>query len=1207
MPYHHPRVTWRPTATFRPSAEPARDTQRRRATIARDVARLRNGLRDTSVPATCVHPPHSLHSPHPTGTSTRRAGKASSEVDKRALFLLAFLGIQVTLTRSAADTPAVPALACARPAACSQPAPPWSEHDVATRATMLRSLHLMWPSAPLDPASRAPSIGEMAATFAAMSNASVASELAQLRLMRRLVASHVLERGTAICRFVQRMTLNDADWFTSPADTCAIAETLARLALLQPPSLHDVLSKFGLEGANLPVNVTRLAAQKASPLDILRIVQYRHGRSLDAAVRPDYTWRGQLSDDSFDEAAAIHRLSTPHWHDVDGNANFRHISACYERLLGDELAHLQLAAHLIPTRPPVNGSHGIWFDGMALRGTAGMSIDTLATALRARTDNFPTPAMLIGDSGTACRGRPLVAPASGKIAPNVTTSALDINVALRTYLRELAESSEFRFGTPLQSAATTVLRLGAYHDLPPVPMETPAQVLQAFVALRRAWLAKPRYPIDPMHVAAAHLEQSSRAANAPLSPGRAVRSHGAPDVVAFARRLMAYAPWPPPPSHEATGTAQDADNLPASTRQSAFLSLGSRTVRTRFIGMVTKRRRPSQASPRVATGDPAAMALVKAEELMRLSHSSPDDDKLRELAGALRDEWARLSAASHPQSLNTDEKLAITHDLLEELIISRPISHVVDAASRGDVRAVLDMAPFIMPAYEIEEGLRTGNSTRALNGAIRFGVDALFVWLGGVAERSLQNSLRVAVEQMRMPPFERAASATLSRIGPEFEAFEMQALDSLRHEHIQLDPYDAISDVTVVPRSYREMPLPRRVASSPSMEPLTADQFELARRRSVASLPRLGADDDFLPSSGMTAARDELLRQRETVIGMMRFLPDRRRGSLTNVIHGVGRALYCAMPMNEGEVISVRSLLNPKSAEGAAIIDSLDDLCSRSRILQALVERALDAGLGPWDVHIVDGESPRFAPGMDALILPPESQLTSRYQYESPTGKRRFTTEQAALHELLHGLTSLGDATAAGQRGPIVYLTDRIGHQAGRTWEERVAYRAFDSNGALRPEILLQHRLEATRWMHDEDMLIDRYMRKEFGITAQTHVDGEPVANRHTVQDLTRFVDALGMFDFPDRLHANFVSSPSDSRLGVTDDLRSMFERLGADFAIFRALTSLWSRSEARLPWRIQITPKAHRPARAGDGPGAPGASIASGPRFTSMSRRYIV
>ncbi|AKM30811.1 hypothetical protein AB870_12895 [Pandoraea faecigallinarum] len=1120
---------------------------------------MRNCQRTASLPAADACPRR---------RSTRRSGNETGARDKRALFLLTLLGVQTVLAFEAAATPG--ARICPRPAACTQVVAPWNRYDAATRATALRALPVQ-PNATHYPASRPPSIDNMAAAFAALSNTSVCREQARLRLMRGLIASGALDRGEGVCRLAQRLVSHVADGRLPVADSCSAAEHWARIALLQPPTLHDILSKFDLdkEGAAAPVNVTRLIEQEASPLHILRVVQYRRGRSLDAVVGPGYEWRGRLSVSSFEEAAAIHRLSAPHRYAQTDDADFDNIAACYERLLGDELAHLQLGARLIPPHAPDGGAYGIWFDGMAVRGAAGMSLDTVAAALHSRVHDIPALALPAVDNGMACPGRPLMPLGRRATASSAALSQLDVEMVLRAYFAELAESSAFRFGTPLQSAATTVLRLGAYHGLTPGPMDTPAQVLQAFVALRRAWLAAPRFPVDPLRVAASHLDRASGPAKMSPAPARPVRANNVPDEIAFARRLMAYVPWRPAASREAVDAPENAAPLQTEGRRSAFIGHGNLAIRIWRDGLRDTSR--AFVSPDAAGDGSNAAALIKAEELMRLYRVPPNDTATHELAAALRDTWEQLSASNAAQSAPTPETLDVMQEMLEAILISRPIAHVVHAAARGDARAVLDMVPFVMPAYEIEEGLRTGNRTRVVNGAIRFGVDALFFWLAGVAERSLQTSIRLTVERLRMPPFERAASATLSQIGPEFEAFEMQALNAVQHDHVRLDPYDVLTDDAAVPEPYRDMPLPRRIDRTRSMEMFSDEQFELIQRSGIASPPAMQAADDLLTSSGMTAARSALLRRRETVVDMKRFLPDRRRGSLTNVLQGVGQALSCAMPADGSAAVSVRSILNPTCVESNAVVDALEDLRSRSHILQTLVERAMEAERGPWDIRIVDGEPPRFAPGMDALILPPAPQLTSRYQYESPAGKQCFTLEQAALHEFLHALTGLADASATGHRGPIVYLTDRIGHQAGRDWAERISYRAFGPNGELSPEAVLQRRTEATHWMYDEDALLDRYAREEFGVTANSFVDGERVTDRVTVKDVKRFASVLDLADYPQSASVEFVGSALDNRLGVTEELRSTFQRLMSSH-LFRAFFSLRAVVEPRVEWQIRLT-----------------------------------
>jgi hypothetical protein len=90
------------------------------------------------------------------------------------------------------------------------------------------------------------------------------------------------------------------------------------------------------------------------------------------------------------------------------------------------------------------------------------------------------------------------------------------------------------------------------------------------------------------------------------------------------------------------------------------------------------------------------------------------------------------------------------------------------------------------------------------------------------------------------------------------------------------------------------------------------------------------------------------------------------------------------------------------------------------------------------------------------IIVMPRNLELKTPKFVSVEGQaHRFTKENVALHELLHALTGMDDpqkpaslnarAGLPPDRGPIVYLTDKILHEAGHGIEERVSYYGEDT------------------------------------------------------------------------------------------------------------------------------------------------------------------
>ena len=101
--------------------------------------------------------------------------------------------------------------------------------------------------------------------------------------------------------------------------------------------------------------------------------------------------------------------------------------------------------------------------------------------------------------------------------------------------------------------------------------------------------------------------------------------------------------------------------------------------------------------------------------------------------------------------------------VLESLFGSPTVQSIVNAFASGNPREILGLLPFIIPLYDIEEGIRLGDKHRAFDGAIHFGEDAIFTLLGAGAEGVLRKQLArdadmILFTQSRMTAAERAGT-----------------------------------------------------------------------------------------------------------------------------------------------------------------------------------------------------------------------------------------------------------------------------------------------------------------------------------------------------------------------------------------------------------------------------------------------------------------
>jgi hypothetical protein len=112
------------------------------------------------------------------------------------------------------------------------------------------------------------------------------------------------------------------------------------------------------------------------------------------------------------------------------------------------------------------------------------------------------------------------------------------------------------------------------------------------------------------------------------------------------------------------------------------------------------------------------------------------------------------------------------------------------------------------------------------------------------------------------------------------------------------------------------------------------------------------------------------------------------------------------------------------------------------------------------------------------------------------------------LHEALHALTE-----AKFDRGPVVYLTDKILSEAGFHFDERVTY-ADMQEGANDPRLK-----GAVSAAHAENLYLDPIVDQgRPPVTSATVVEGVPVAERITVKQWREFKQKSEEAEAPPRV-----------------------------------------------------------------------------------------
>jgi hypothetical protein len=170
------------------------------------------------------------------------------------------------------------------------------------------------------------------------------------------------------------------------------------------------------------------------------------------------------------------------------------------------------------------------------------------------------------------------------------------------------------------------------------------------------------------------------------------------------------------------------------------------------------------------------------------------------------------------------------------------------------------------------------------------------------------------------------------------------------------------------------------------------------------------------------------------------------------------------------------------------------------------------------DLSKVKPPGPAYTDLTNRKIYLPGDDVIETYRYMSAGGRHPFTSEQAYLHEMLHALTGAFDPEAVHNllnRGPIVYLTDKILNEAGYRFPEQVMYRAENYEGIVElTETVEYRRAEAAHAANLENLHLDQQIDAALPAVSQdTLVEGVALRRRLTVSGVKKIKDEISRVD----------------------------------------------------------------------------------------------
>lgn len=739
---------------------------------------------------------------------------------------------------------------------------------------------------------------------------------------------------------------------------------------------------------------------------------------------------------------------------------------------------------------------------------------------------------------------------------------------------EIGESTLYRIGTPEHSLATALLRIQSYRGkaLPP-GLDNRETLIKTFRQIEQEWEREPFYPYHPRLLFAAHLartdsvellsidDHSSKALMTEVVAYGNERLFGRFGVLpAFDRGVAAVAILR---GHGLSDEQIDhsrnyvigGDNPNLS--KSAFGDLVDEFLdRADWSGLLgSPMWLPTRA--RIVPRD----ELQAAEE--RFNVALPAQPSV--IAYARENVWD----SGQPLTRNavTEEAERLAAGLAAETERHR-------SWMRG-FETWINTVPVIGATYNIEEGVRHHDATRAALGLLFLGIDLFDLTTGSGGGGGARRTHPLAVKVQRAllhvdasmgdvlihPAIVDAATDPVdiarrdSDIPERLLSLAERARAGERHirwrEHdvVHLEDEDRIGFVTNDDGVYSAVDWRTgRRSRKGTIERDTLTGRFYSRKTSAAR----SADDDSVRGSDVET--------RLTVDGVKAVLKGSNDAGMRDFEEIFDGCFVIRSPVAVSFTFDAKAFyanLYRNSRTFRRLVNHFDDAegCARN---------ATTGGWKKWELLVADvgplGSPTKAHTDFDhrRIYLPKDDDIATM-PYITASGSDFATSEHVYLHEMIHALTGARDPErmlAMLNRGPVVYLTDKILSEGGYRFAEQVMYRRADSLPDMPPhETTGYHREAATLAAHDENRYLDPFVDgKSARVPNETLVEGLPVADRQTVREVQDVVVEaaageddvfVSMYDFETKFRQNFAFVTT---VGAADEVSATDAKVVVDF-----------------------------------------------------------
>jgi len=537
----------------------------------------------------------------------------------------------------------------------------------------------------------------------------------------------------------------------------------------------------------------------------------------------------------------------------------------------------------------------------------------------------------------------------------------------------------------------------------------------------------------------------------------------------------------------------------------------------------------------------------------------------------------------------------------------------------------VNQVPVLGPIYNIEEGIRHQDAVQALLGVLFLGLDA-FDLVGGESGGAKSGRRSISSHE-RISPRESLHGANFRRAGQE-AGIPLERIGSHPSEiEVDTDLFNISQKDANVPASYRTLATQVRNGQA-DVKWQGYDVVHVQNENRIVPVDLVGGS--YVEIDWHTAHRvpNAQLIQRDPVTRVFRSGMGLKGGGGGLGVSGGGRSKDLRVRGVKAEerytVAKVAPLLQQASDVSLRNFDTFFDDCftvapvpgatsrfdakrfygklyRNSTTFRRLANRYDSSTTQSRRWQIVVGDTSELRQDLvgytnfaNNRVYLADDAIIQGMQYMTADGFKTGTLEQVYLHEMVHVLTGARDPERMLDllnRGPVVYLTDKILSEAGYSVPEQVMYRRQNvGTDASSHDTVEYRRGEAAFAANIENRYLDPIVDTLHpSITRDSLVEGVEVEHRVTVLGVKKIRNEISRAGtggstyregYIGKFRKNFAISTAESAVPgtISQDLERLvhfYGRLYKKSATFRrlfdAMTDIGASAESTAIWKFEL------------------------------------